>query len=242
MVEIRYGTQYEVTDLAGKTISEAREHFRAGFGIPEKAQAKLNGNKVKGNSEIDTVLNDDDRLTFAVSRSRTPFLVGALLLALAVTGGVFAATADSATVTLGISAQSDLATVTAFAGPTWTVHPRFKGTIPNGKIFQIAPQSFTGDLLATLYITNGNELVNVYNALVMKVQIFDGAGANATQPAYLTLENSALSLAFNNTTPTGNYTVNITSGYYSNFRWVTGFTPSGEEDPIIFLEVTQASP
>ena len=47
MVEIRYGDQYEVTDLAGQTVNEAREQFRSEFGIPDKARAKLNGSKVK---------------------------------------------------------------------------------------------------------------------------------------------------------------------------------------------------
>lgn len=178
----------------------------------------------------------------AINKLKTPLLIGALLLALAITGGVFAATADSATVTIGVSAQSDIATVTALTPTGWTVHPRFKGTIPASTLFTIAPSSFTGDLVATFYITNGDELVRVYNALVMKVQIFDDNSANATEPAYLTLENSALSLAFDNTTPTGTYTVNVTSGYFSNFRWVPGFTPAGQEDPIIFCEVTQASP
>ena len=100
MVEIKYGDQFEVTDLAGQTVSEAREQFKAEFGIPDKAKAKLNGSKVKSSAEIDTVLNDDDKLTFAVSRSRMPYLVGALLLALAVTGGVFAFGFINATTTI----------------------------------------------------------------------------------------------------------------------------------------------
>src|SRR4030065_959402 len=101
MVEIRYGDQYEVTDLAGQTVCEAREQFKAEFGIPDKAAARLNGSKVKSSAELDTVLNDDDKVTFAVSRSRVPYMVGALLLALAVTGGVFAYGWVNATFTLG---------------------------------------------------------------------------------------------------------------------------------------------
>src|SRR4030066_219678 len=88
MVEIRYGDQYEVSDLAGQTVCEARELFKTDLGIPNKAQARLNGSKVKPSAELDTVINDDDKLTFAVSRSRTPLLIGALLLALAVTGSL----------------------------------------------------------------------------------------------------------------------------------------------------------
>ena len=87
MVEIRYGEQFEISDLAGQTVSEARDHFKSEFGIPDKAKARLNGSKVK--AELDTVLNDDDRLTFAVSRGKGAYLVGALLLALACTGGVY---------------------------------------------------------------------------------------------------------------------------------------------------------
>ena len=86
MVEIRYGEQFEISDLAGHTVSEARDHFKSEFGIPDKAKARLNGSKVK--AELDTVLNDDDRLTFAVSRGKGAYLIGALLLALAVTGGL----------------------------------------------------------------------------------------------------------------------------------------------------------
>ena len=40
MVEIKYGNQYEIIDLAGQTVSEAREQYASEFGIPEKAKAK----------------------------------------------------------------------------------------------------------------------------------------------------------------------------------------------------------
>src|SRR4030042_5109834 len=100
MVEIRYGDQYDVSDLAGQTVSEAREQFKSEYGIPEKAHAKLNGSKVKSGAEIDTVLNGDDRLTFAVSRGKGAYLIGALLLALVVTGSVFAFGFINATTTL----------------------------------------------------------------------------------------------------------------------------------------------
>ena len=53
MVEIRYGEQYEVANMAGLTVGEAREQFRTELGIPDNARAKLNGRKVKGNLEQD---------------------------------------------------------------------------------------------------------------------------------------------------------------------------------------------
>jgi methyl-accepting chemotaxis protein len=90
MVEIRYREQYGIANLAGQTVSEAREQFKTEFGIPDKARAKLNSSKVKTSAEFDTVLNDDDKLTFSISRGKGAYLIGALLLALAANGGVFA--------------------------------------------------------------------------------------------------------------------------------------------------------
>ena len=88
MVEIRFGGNFEVADLAGCSVSEARDQFKADFEIPGKAVAKINGKKIKGDMESETILNDDDTLSFGVARARTPFLVGALLLALDVAGPI----------------------------------------------------------------------------------------------------------------------------------------------------------
>jgi methyl-accepting chemotaxis protein len=90
MVEIRYREQYGIANLAGQTVSEAREQFKTEFGIPDKAGARLNDSRVKPSAELDTVLNDDDKLTFSVSRGKAAYLIGALLLASAATGSVFA--------------------------------------------------------------------------------------------------------------------------------------------------------
>ena len=80
MVEIRYGDYNEAADLAGQSVAEARQQFKGELGIPEKATARINGRKVKGTLEGETCLNDDDRLTFARTRGKGVFLVGALLL------------------------------------------------------------------------------------------------------------------------------------------------------------------
>ena len=107
MIEIRYGDQYEVTDLAGCTVREARDRFQKELGIPTKAYVKLNGSKLKGKSEATTVINDDDRLSFGVSRIRGAYYVAALLLALAITGGVFASGFINGSTTLTGAAISD---------------------------------------------------------------------------------------------------------------------------------------
>ena len=241
MIEIRYTNQYEVADLSGRSVSETRKLFKNELGIPDKASARLNGKRVKGSLEAETLLTDCDTLSFAQPRGKGIFLVGALLLTMVITGSVFAATATSDTVTLVITQDSDLATVTQQGGPTWTVFPCFKGTIDNAALFEVDPDSdFTGDLLASIYITNGDDLVEVYKALVMEIQVFDKNGDNVTGIEYLTLGGSEVSLAFTQTSALAPYTVNVTDGYFSTFRWA-GTPTLTSEDPIIFCEVSQAS-
>ena len=249
MVEIRYGDQIEVSELAGQTVSEAREQFKAEFGIPSKAQAKLNGSKIKSNAEIDTVLNDDDKLTFAVSRGKGAYLVGALLLALAITGGIFASGWINATTTLSASiAQSNFADVAVNAQAsniTWSGWGFFKGTIggPNG-LFDIQPGiGYTGDLVVTVTIGNGADLAKVYRVLALTLDVVDqttttvqdiGAG-NSVYWTMLTLDNGSANLYV---TATDNLTVRVKNGFYiTHARPFAGWSTTTA--PQLFCEVAQ---
>ena len=60
MVEIRYGEHYELASLAGKNIAEVREQYKQEFGIPDRAQAKLNGQEIGKKHELKQELKDDD--------------------------------------------------------------------------------------------------------------------------------------------------------------------------------------
>ena len=86
MIEIRYGEHYEMADAAGKSVAQAREQYKQEFGIPDKAQASLNSKGIKQKHEPKTALGDNDSLTFAQKSMKGLFFVGAILLALAVTG------------------------------------------------------------------------------------------------------------------------------------------------------------
>ena len=252
MVEIRYGDQYEITDLAGQTISEAREQFNADFGIPEKAKAKLNGSKVKGSAEVDTILNDDDKLSFAVSRSKGAYMVGALLLALTVTGGVFAYGFVNASNTLSVTAAgTDFASVSANTGyePTWSAYGFFKGSVSDGSIFDIDPaDSYTGDLVVTVSISNADELVQVYRMLALKIMMYS-ASDNSTiidinestvgdndDYVLLTLGNGAVDMFPAGTTDS--MVVNVKSGFYITHIWGGGWG-AGFQEPDLFCEVAQ---
>jgi hypothetical protein len=253
MVEIKYGEQFEVADLAGQTISEAREQFKADFGIPDKAKAKLNGSKIKTGAEIDTVLNDDDKLTFAVSRSRVPYLVGALLLAMAITGGVFAYGFINATTTLtATTVNSNFADVTVnstgVAALTWNAFGFFKGSIggPNS-IFNVIPAAgYTGDLVTTVTLGNADQLVKRYRVLALQLEmvnyttnatmdINESGAADANDWVVLSLDNGSVSMFTNGGSPMA---VRVKGGFY-----ITHVYPfagwSGSASPQLFCEVAQ---
>jgi len=256
MVEIRYGEQYEVTDLAGQSVMEAREQFKAEFGIPDKARARLNGGKINGDLEPDTILNDDDRLSFAVARAKAPFLIGALLLALAATGGVFAFGWINATTTLSVTAASaDFAAVTANTTdlPTWTPYGFFKGSISGPKpIFHVNTfdSGYTGDVVVTVSIANADELVRCYRVLALKIDIVDSTdniidiNGDETYPgtaadfSMLTMGNGAVDL-FMYQNAADNYTVRVKSGFYISHVYKPGNWGSNYEDPVLFCEVAQ---
>jgi len=258
MVEIRFGDQYEVTDLAGYTVSEARKQFKAEFGIPNKARARLNGRKVRASIEDDMILNDDDKLFFVAEKSRAPFLVGALLLALALTGSVFAFGFINGNTTLnGSVANSNFAEVsvntTGIASISWSGYGFFKSSIPvsaNGTpMFNIdtATSGYTGDLVVSVTLGNSDQLAKVYRVLALKLGMYnadntpmdineDGTANAATDWVMLTLDNGSVSLFPNGSANIT--TVRLMGGFY-----ITHVKPfgawGGSAAPQLFCEVAQ---
>ncbi len=253
MVEIKFRDQYEVADLAGQSVSEAREQFRKEFGIPEGASARLNGKKIDGSAEFDTVLNDDDKLTFTVSKGLGVYLVGAALLALAVTGSVFAFGFINATTSLNATTvDSNFADVTAdasgSANVSWSAFGFFKGSIggPN-TIFNVSPAAgYTGDLVTTVTIGNADDLVKRYRVLALQLEIVDAVSstvldinesgtADANDWVMLTLDNGSVSLF---TDGSANMSLRVKRGFY-----ITHVHPfggwQGSATPELFCEVAQ---
>ena len=238
MVEIRYGEHYEMADLAGRSIADAREQYKQEFGIPDKAQARLNSKGIGQKHEPVTALGDNDSLTFAEKSRKGLFFIGAILLALAITGGVFAYGATTATVTLGLTDKADFASVTALAGPTWNVWGNYKGAVTAGDLFTITPEtSWTGNMSVVLTIGNAHELVEAYRILVLAIDVTDSGGASlsTTGTEYLTLASGECIIEFDYDTDTP-YTVEILSGFYITHR---GGWTSGREDPLILAQVLQ---
>jgi hypothetical protein len=194
------------------------------------------------------VLNDDDKVTFAVARSRTPFLVGALLLALAATGGIFAFGFTNANVTLSATATTDFVSVTTNTTlPSWTVWGLFKGDVlSNHDLFYVKKAAgWTGDLVITVSLGNVGELAQTYRACGLELFLCDsGDPTHAELPLGLVNDQKVLlsldypSVNMYTTSASANITVRIKSGYYIGSHFPTG--PSGSASPQIFCDVTQS--
>jgi len=241
MVEIRYGEHYEMADLAGRSIADAREQYKQEFGIPDKAQARLNSKGIGQKHEPKTALGDNDSLTFAEKSRKGLFFIGAILLALAITGGIFAYGATTATVDLLLDAQNDFAGVTAASPPTWDVWGSYKGSVTAGDLFTVTPDAgWTGDMSVVLTLTNAHELVAAYRILVLEIEIWDSTATalKVGTTEYLTMGNGEISIEFDQAGFTAPYDVRLTGGFYITHR---GGWTSDYEDPSIFCQVLQRS-
>ena len=254
MIEIRYGENNGKAELAGHSVSKARELFSGELGIPGKAKARLNGKRIKGNLEEETYLCDEDRLSFVEAKGKGLFLVGAMLLALAATGGVFAFGWVNATTQLGANVvEEDFASVSENTGGTfnWSGWGFYKGqtnTTPQ-PIFDVdtATSQYTGDLVVTVSIANAGDLSKVYRVLGLQLQMTypnggivdingDSANDSATDVALLTLRNGSVDMFYGGTENI--CTVKVKSGFF-----ITNIVGSGwgtfSDDPVLYAEVAQ---
>jgi hypothetical protein len=253
MVEIKFKDQFEVADLAGRTVRQARQQFRGEFGIPDKAVARVNGRPVKGADELDTVLNNDDKIGFTVSRGLGVYLVGAALLALVITGSTFAfgfinSTTSLSATTVESNFADVSANVTGITATTWSAFGFYKGSIggPN-TIFNITPAvGYTGDLVTSITIGNADDLVKRYRVLALQIRMVDAAtglpldinesgAADSSDWVMLTLDNGSVSLFTDGNVNMG---LQVMGGFY-----ITQVHPfagwQGSASPDLFCEVAQ---
>ena len=240
-------------DIAGQTVEESRGLYKALCNIPDKAVATLNGKKVKASEETSTILCDEDSLTFKIAkRSKSAYLVGALLLGLVITGSVFAYGYSTASTTLSVTAAgADYASVTANTSstPNWFARGLFKGSTGSGTLFDVDTTSsnYTGDMTVTVTIANIDEIVDVYRHLALSIEVRDSGNnlvdingdGNADSKDYdlLTLGNAAVDLNMTQVTA-DSYTIKLLNGYYLTNVWGSGWT-SGHEIPTLYCEVAQ---
>jgi len=250
MVEIRYGENYEEVDLAGKTVAEVREQFKEQFGIPDKAQVKLGGKGIKQKHEAETRLNAGDKITFAQKSRKGLVFIGALLLALSTTGGVFASGALTDTISATVTAKgSEFCDVTANTAPSWSLWGAWLGAIPaQTEVFHLQPgNTFTGDFVIQIYLTNADQLAEVYRVLGMRWTVTNGAGNSSISvvtptptTAFLSLANPVCEIEVSFTgVADGIKTldVDLDGGFFKTHYYGSGW--GGSAAPDIFLKVIQ---
>ena len=128
-------------------------------------------------------------------------LIIGLVLALVVTGGLYAFTYTTTTATIDVVVAGEAIAIAEEAAevdqPDWdsilTPPGSFPllGEVPTGDLFDITPNAqYTGDLAVKVYLTNTGDLVKAYEYLNMKLYLEGSVEAGET-PSYqlLTLQN-----------------------------------------------------
>ena len=182
MVKVIYGEYSQQAELAGKSVADVREMYEAEFSLSEHAQANLNGQWLKKKLEAETKICDDDELYFEEKSRRGLAMLGAFLLALALTGGLFSYTQTTTTTTIDVTGGStDYASISANTTdrPDYVLLGKHRGTIPEGSLFDVTVDSnYTGDIAVNIYLSNPDELSNDYNSWIMRVNFANSANTS----------------------------------------------------------------
>lgn len=178
------------------------------------------------------------------------FLLLALLVALAATGGTFAYTETSESVSTTVTAGT-FASVTAASGgeawakhdglPEWTPIERTAGSVTAGDLYYILnPTGYTGRLLVMLYLTNVGELADSYTYMNLQVQAYDYDGTASTWTSesldvYLTISSGYITFILSQATGDG-YIITVDGG-----SWYCFDADGGILSPSFYIEVLQAA-
>ena len=250
MVEIGYKERFDITDLAGQSVVEAREQYQNKFDLPNKARAILNNKEIKRQDEKEILLCEDDKLTFTVKSPKAMLVMAALMLALAVTGGMFAYTYTTDTTTLTVkSAGADFVSVadntTGKAVVVWDQpFGRYRGSVTGGILFDVTPaENYTADFVVNVYLSNLDEMSKNYSFLMLRFDFVTVANVSAhAQGAEkpLTLRNGSVDFYVNSFTDGTTYYVRLVGGTYMGLPWVGSGWSGGTYSPILYCEVVQA--
>lgn len=249
MVEISYSEHYELAELAGKSIAEVREQYTSEFEIPDRAQAILNDKPLKKKLEAEIKLEDSDMLSFEEKSRRGLVVLGAFLLTLLVTGGLFAYTYTVDTITITtVVATADFASVTANATTTaldYQLLGSVNGKLGSQDLFAVTGDSdYSGDVEVLVSLANADELVQEYRFWMMRVELTDAGGSTKVDKEGITkvisLDKPSTSFVVDSANITGQTVyVYCQGGSYKTFPFVQLGT--SHSDPLIFCEVVQAS-
>jgi len=173
------------------------------------------------------------------------YFVTALLLALAVTGGLFAYAYTTTTAALDVTGGSgDYAQITAnMTVPEYKVFGCYRGKIEAGTLFNVTPTTdYPGDVEVNVYLDNADELSRNYGLFLLRVTLVDSSDnpqdiEGIAKP--LTLHNGVVSFVADNLSAGTTYYIKTTGGVYRAFPW-TYINNQGVQTPSLTAEVLQA--
>jgi len=174
------------------------------------------------------------------------YFITALLVALAITAGLFAYAYTSQTTSLNATAATaDFASVTVNnTVPGYNIFGSYRGKIPQGNLFNVTPATgYPGDLEVNVYLDNVDQLSYKYGMLLMRIRFVDSGNntvdvEDLTKP--LSLQNGVVNFAATGLTPGTTYYIQTTGGVYRAFSWAYLTGSGGSYDPSITCEVVQA--
>ncbi len=206
----------------------------------------LNKKFGKNNKEVEPAEGDVRK---SARKSMKPFvLLGSLLLALVITGAIFAYTATTTTATITVTGGStDFCTVaentTGTASLDYTILGKHRGTIGSALLFDVDPDAnYTGDLVLNVYLTNADELEMDYSSWMMRIQLTDSTGASVlgvgtpTEIISLDTPGASIEIEYGDWSGAGNFYIYCDGGSYKTFNngWIT------PESPLLYAQVVQA--
>ena len=176
------------------------------------------------------------------------YFLTALMLTLAVTGGLFAYAYTTASTSLSVSSgDADIATITDnMTVPAYKLLGCHRAAIGDGRLFDILPDDdYTGDLEVMVYLDNIDELSGYYGMLLMRVGLYESD--NVTNVSLsgldkpLTMNNGVvkfMSINTSNFTPGQMFHINCTGGVYRTFPWA--YMTGSDYAPSLTAEIIQA--
>jgi hypothetical protein len=248
MVKIIYDKHEKQADIAGKSVAQVRKLYKTEFSLPDRAKASLNGKELERKQEPETRLGDRDDLSFEVKSRKGLVTLGAFLLTLVITGGLFAYTYLTATATIdATTATNNFAAVTANnTVASYQPFGKARGAISAGNLFNVTKTSgYTGDLEVTVYLSNPDELTKNYRYWMLRLEFVNSANTTVDAEGItqvLSMENGVATFYVPSANVTGGtpYYVLCQGGSYMALPWIgAGWTTY---DPLLFCQITQAGP
>jgi len=176
------------------------------------------------------------------------YFTTALLLSLAVTGGLFAYayTIASTQFTVG-GVSTDFGNITASTNntvPSYTPHGSYRGRIEAGNLFDVLKNTgYDGDIGINVYLDNIDQIGYKYGMFMVKLRLMNSANESMDVDGVdkpLTLRNGAVSFTSTNMTAGTPYYIYCVGGAYRTFPWAYLTGAGGAWAPSFTAEVVQA--